>query len=298
MDKKNLFRKNLVNRRKELGLTQEQLAVRLNVSPQAVSKWENSSYPDGELLPRIARELNISLDALFGIKIENNERDIEKLVSDEMRITPPEKRAELFMKLMYSAMYAYNPNTDKTGRLSEDYEHETFAGIKADDAVAIARLNKDLRYFFFLEVPEKGVDPYFGDTTNMVRLFNTLADADAINIIVYLGASARNKMFSAETISEKLDIPIDKVHFIIDRLDRFGLVWRIGAVLGDDSVILYGYTHHQMITFMLVLAKAITNYIKYIEPNTDTWAHGAFRYSDGSDDTIVPPVRWWEENEM
>ncbi|HOC33337.1 MAG TPA: helix-turn-helix transcriptional regulator, partial [Ruminococcus flavefaciens] len=38
MDKKNLFRKNLVKRRKELGLTQEQLAVRLNVSPQAVSK--------------------------------------------------------------------------------------------------------------------------------------------------------------------------------------------------------------------------------------------------------------------
>ena len=34
--------------RKEKGLTQEQLAMRLNVSPQAVSKWENSSYPDGE----------------------------------------------------------------------------------------------------------------------------------------------------------------------------------------------------------------------------------------------------------
>ncbi len=297
MDKKNLFRKNLVKRRKELGLTQEQLAVRLNVSPQAVSKWENSSYPDGELLPRIARELNISLDALFGIKIENNERDIEKLVSDEMRITPPEKRAELFMKLMYSAMYAYNPNTDKTGRLSDDYEHENFAGIKADDAISIARLNKDLRYFFFLEVPENGLNHYFGDITNMARLFNTLADVDALNIIMYLGASARNKMFSAENISEKLNIPLDKVQYIIDRLDRFGLVWRVGAVLSDESVILYGYSHHHMITFMLVLARAITNYLKYIEPNTDIWCQGAFRYSDGSDDTKVPSVRWWEKDE-
>lgn len=38
MDKKNIFRMNLVKRRKALGLTQEQLASRLNVSPQAVSK--------------------------------------------------------------------------------------------------------------------------------------------------------------------------------------------------------------------------------------------------------------------
>ena len=298
MDKKNIFRMNLVKRRKALGLTQEQLASRLNVSPQAVSKWENSSYPDCELLPKIAHELNISLDALFGLNIENSERDIEQLVNDEMRSTPPEKRHELFMKIMYSAMYAYNPNTDQTGRLSEDYEHETFAGIKADEAIAIARLNKDLRYFFFLEIPENGVNPYFGDTTNVVRLFNTLADENAINIISYLGASARNKMFSAETISEKLDIPLEKVQYIIDRLDRFGLVWRVGAVIGDESVILYGYSHHQMITFMLLLAKAITNYIKYIEPNTDIWHQGAFRYSDGSDDTEVPSVRWWEQNEM
>ena len=43
-----VFGRNLAKRRKALGLTQEQLAMRLNVSPQAVSKWENSSYPDGE----------------------------------------------------------------------------------------------------------------------------------------------------------------------------------------------------------------------------------------------------------
>ena len=39
---------NIQQLRRARGLTQEQLAMRLNVSPQAVSKWENSSYPDGE----------------------------------------------------------------------------------------------------------------------------------------------------------------------------------------------------------------------------------------------------------
>ena len=42
-------------RRRELGLTQNQLAKSLNISFQAVSKWENSTaYPDIEMLPRLA----------------------------------------------------------------------------------------------------------------------------------------------------------------------------------------------------------------------------------------------------
>lgn len=39
-------------RRRELGLTQNQLAKTLNISFQAVSKWENgTAYPDIEMLP-------------------------------------------------------------------------------------------------------------------------------------------------------------------------------------------------------------------------------------------------------
>ena len=48
-------------------LTQEQLATRLGVSAQAVSKWETSeTYPDGALLVPLANELDASLDELFG----------------------------------------------------------------------------------------------------------------------------------------------------------------------------------------------------------------------------------------
>ncbi|SHM45582.1 helix-turn-helix domain-containing protein [Ruminococcus flavefaciens] len=298
MDKNSTFRINLVKRRKALGLTQEQLAARLNVSPQAVSKWENSSYPDGELLPRLAKELNISLDSLFGVKVMDSERDIEQLIDDEMRSAHKEKRSELFMKMMYTALCACNPNIDTVGRLRSSFEHETFAGLKTDRELALSRLNTDLRYFCFLEVPEKGVNSYFGDTTNMVRLFNTLADDDAISIISYLGASVRNKMFSVAMISEKLDIPSEKVQHIIDRLDRFGLVWRVSADLDDKPVILYGYTHHTCLTLILVLAKTITNYLKYMDPNVEEWERGAFRRENGEQDEIVPQVPWWKEGEL
>ena len=46
--------------------TQERLAKELNVSPQAVSKWENDiNYPDISLLPNLARFLGVSVDELL-----------------------------------------------------------------------------------------------------------------------------------------------------------------------------------------------------------------------------------------
>ncbi len=48
-------------------LTQEELAGRLGVSPQAVSKWEQQiSFPDILLLPLLSETFNISIDELFG----------------------------------------------------------------------------------------------------------------------------------------------------------------------------------------------------------------------------------------
>lgn len=60
-EKLNLMRKNS-------GFTQEEIAVRLGVSPQAVSKWENDlSCPDIMLLPEIAKLYGKTVDALLSI---------------------------------------------------------------------------------------------------------------------------------------------------------------------------------------------------------------------------------------
>lgn len=57
----------IARKRKELGLTQEQLGDALGVSYQAVSKWENElSSPDISALPLLADTLGMSIDALFG----------------------------------------------------------------------------------------------------------------------------------------------------------------------------------------------------------------------------------------
>ena len=57
----------IARKRKELGLTQEQLAGALGISYQAVSKWENElSSPDISALPLLADQFGIMIDELFG----------------------------------------------------------------------------------------------------------------------------------------------------------------------------------------------------------------------------------------
>ena len=59
--------KNIRKRRREADMTQEELAERLGVSYQAVSRWENgTTYPDIELLPVLAGMFGCTLDELVG----------------------------------------------------------------------------------------------------------------------------------------------------------------------------------------------------------------------------------------
>ena len=65
-------------KRKELGLTQEQVAKHLNVSIPAVSKWESgSSSPDISLLPPLARLLKVDLNTLLCFQEDMSNQEIE-----------------------------------------------------------------------------------------------------------------------------------------------------------------------------------------------------------------------------
>ena len=59
----------IMKKRKEKGITQAALAEKLNVSYQAVSKWEQSTAcPEISLLPALSEILETSIDSLFGYK--------------------------------------------------------------------------------------------------------------------------------------------------------------------------------------------------------------------------------------
>ena len=77
--------------RKQKNLTQDEVAERLNVSPQAVSKWENDqSCPDIMLLPQIAELYGTTTDILL-----RGEPDVP-----ETRLAPPEERKSFHQMML------------------------------------------------------------------------------------------------------------------------------------------------------------------------------------------------------
>ena len=74
-------------KRKELGLTQEQMAQRLGVSAPAVNKWERgSSYPDITILPALARLLNTDINTLLCFQEELSDEEIAQICNEIAKI--------------------------------------------------------------------------------------------------------------------------------------------------------------------------------------------------------------------
>ncbi|ENK0838787.1 helix-turn-helix transcriptional regulator [Clostridium botulinum] len=94
----------IVHKRKEKGITQEQLADYIGVSKASVSKWESgSSYPDILLLPELATYFNISVDELLGYSPQLTREDIKKIyskLSHEFTVKPFDEVMEQCNKLI------------------------------------------------------------------------------------------------------------------------------------------------------------------------------------------------------
>lgn len=79
-----MLQDNIKTIRKNKGLTQEELAIRLSVVRQTVSKWEKGlSVPDADMLQRMAEVLEVPVSELLGEeqKMEENRNEIAEQLS-------------------------------------------------------------------------------------------------------------------------------------------------------------------------------------------------------------------------
>ncbi len=108
--------------RTERGITQEELANKIGVSYQAVSKWEtNTTTPDIAILPQLALFFGVSMDALFSMNQDDYIERISKMIRDEHSISHENfVWAERYLKGLLSE--EKQNNTART-LLVELYEH-------------------------------------------------------------------------------------------------------------------------------------------------------------------------------
>lgn len=84
------FAENLKQLRKDKKLSQEELAEILDVSRQAVSKWEQGiGYPEVEKLLLLSSKLNVSLDYLMSTEISQQSTNNKENITGQITITSP-----------------------------------------------------------------------------------------------------------------------------------------------------------------------------------------------------------------
>ncbi|MCR5117748.1 MAG: helix-turn-helix transcriptional regulator [Lachnospiraceae bacterium] len=231
MEKKT-FSSTLATLRKEKKVTQEQLANHLGVSAQAVSKWENGSYPEGDLIPAIADFFDVSIDFLYGRGEKDNSianivfnaarncciKDVEETHNGAKRPT----FAKMLRNIEWAtqnAPWVNNKNYYEPPRY-EKTEPKMAAAFFDDYTYSYMGLmeNNDLYIRLNTNPEEVSFEDILKDTDRLCEFFKLISDKDTIRMIAYLYSLARREFVGAETIAAELKLSKDKVEKTLNEL--------------------------------------------------------------------------------
>ena len=188
--------------RKERKLTQDQLANMLNVTPQAISRWENNSaMPDISLLVPLAHVFHVSTDELLGVNVEEMESQIHDIITKAVDFSDPGEDyvgTDSKIEMLRDAVRKF-PESISLRRMLIGY----LTGKQMHDAPyqdpAILREQASL-YEEMLEIggsPELLVEV----KTNLVSLYKDLGLTERISEIV---KDAPEMKFSKEMLNPKM----------------------------------------------------------------------------------------------
>ncbi len=253
------FNENLARLRKEAGLTQEALAQAVNVSPQAVSKWESSGMPDTALLPAIADALNTSIDHLFGRNPAAG--DVEQAIGRDIGRLPHGERLSRAMALRWALQRAFMCGT---GGIRTEDNIDAYQGAKysysqvtRDDGLSLVGLSQRLNYAFLAQDGSgRGFAEQLGGSEQYAELFALLANAEARKLIFFLHARDDNP-FTAAFIEKQTGIPAARVQELVPQLDRMKLVIVQSLLLDDKRIEVYRAWANPALIPMLMFAQEI-----------------------------------------
>ncbi len=246
--------------RKEKGVTQEELAKSVCVSPQAVSKWENGGVPDTELLPKIADFFEVSIDALFGRNITNYS-DIEKALERKIAETDNELVFETVFELcwvMERAMFG----RVSVGHSIKEYKSklgkndQTYSSVLSDRGYTRMGIANRLQYFLIVpEVEDKG--EAFFNGIDYVAFFKDFSDKSVYDTMVMLNKREHSKSFTPNLLMKNIGVDFDKALEIIKTLFKYGVIDTTEIELDDVVQEVYTFVPTPSFTAMLIFAREI-----------------------------------------
>ena len=261
--------------RQKKDLTQEALGDKLGVSPQAVSKWENSDcYPDAELLVPLANALDVSLDVLF-LNGKTTERDAAVMIADVMSRTERRERFNLcrrFGWVMETSMFGAPAPEMADLRPAWDPANERGMSAIADETGFTQISNqKDAPYFAVFPKPREGWDEAIGDGEEIRRVFAALGHEPTMRAALFLMRQEYGFLFDAGFLAEKAGIPPEETAAAVENLRMLKLAREQDPVEIDGVPRAFWryYPNEKILSLMIFARDALyTGYFRY---QSQTW---------------------------
>ena len=250
---------NIKRLRLEKDMTQEQLATKLGVSAQAVSKWETSeTYPDGALLVPLANELEVSLDELFGnesVTMADISGKIVKLIHN----TDAKERFNVARDIGWQierGLFNCRMEIEKKYDPNEIKNQKNASYILDDTGFTIIS-NGEEPFFSVFPQPEEGFGHFLNDKGNLQKIFAALSHTDTMNALIYLYHKTENYVFESAVLAKECDIPSDKIEAVLDDLLLLKVIWRQDLIInGENRTLYYSRPSHKIIA-LFIMAREI-----------------------------------------
>ena len=244
MDRINdIFAKKIKTCRHNEGLTQSQLAEKLHVSTQAVSRWEKGGLPDIAMLNDIADCLNVSTDYLLGRQEQETEDISEDILKNISRL-PKEERFEKAYAYAWTSVIGTSDASDSMKNMfasKDSLKSEEGKGYLMQSVMpegfALGEMTKESRFLFLAPAPDKPDIPYSSQDA-YICCFKILSDPVNFRILSFLLSKPVDKVVTSSLIADRTGIAQSQVdrHCQILARHHFLECRKIEDEKGDISV--------------------------------------------------------------
>ncbi|WP_026393938.1 helix-turn-helix domain-containing protein [Acetobacterium malicum] len=310
----------IVAKRREKGLTQEDLAAYIGVSKASVSKWETGqSYPDITLLPQLSAYFNISIDDLMGYSPQLTTSDIKALyhrLANDFATRPVAEvlvECETIIKKYYSCfplllqmavllanhhMLAADPESDKTildqaVTLCQRIRAESDDRILARDAISVEgtcylMLNQPTQ---IMELLGEAVHPFPTDTEMLAQAYQMAGNPDKAKQVLQI-SSYQHLLFLVSTASAYLMLnakDLGQVETILTRTLGVAKLYDLDALHPNTMAQVY----HAAAQVYAIHQNADTT-LAYLSNYTQVCVSDFFPYALHGDDYFDAIQPWFE----
>ena len=256
---------NIAYYRKKRGLTQEELGELLNISGQAVSKWENGGVPDIYLLPEIAKIFDVSVDSLFGCKKKVSEITKDEILNELFKYSSYNNfyrkgdfdAFQFLFEAIWSIQCAYLGNEELYDYNEIIEKHKNNSQITSqiinDEGTTYLSLVKD--FPFFCAVSDSSViSQKLLNEEKFCELFSVFSKEYGLKAIVFTQTASEEK-----SIAEKIGITESEFAEICPVLVKYGFLHEELLLLDDKKVKIYNKWNNPEIRPLLMLAYQFIN---------------------------------------